>query len=422
MGHARPSALRGRSGGRAGAGDADDLRRGSVFYDLARKEPLPARRLRGLDQGRPGHTLHRRLFVARADPGVGLRSASRHSSSISCRRRGTKAPAAEGLPERDQVEAFLYEQALTPFRAEVAAEREKENATVRKHIEISLGELINRQNMTVADLVSRQQTGDQTSGLAGNIKQASDHLEELNARLERRLEELEKERHCTIEDLQYLGRAWVLPHPAREMPAIAPMVRDEEIEKLAVQAAIRNEEARGWVVESVEVENRGFDLISRRPHPHDPKTFLEVRFIEVKGRAGVGKSPSPRTSTAPPSGSATTTGCTSRSTAPKRRSCTSSETLGCSGGSRSLRSSTTRSGRNRSSTRRMSESRRYPRRLIEVDLPIRRISEHARSERSSGPISTLHLWWARRPLAACRSVILSALLPEPHGPAMWREL
>jgi hypothetical protein len=66
------------------------------------------------------------------------------------------------------------------------------------------------------------------------------------------------------------------------------MVTDPEIERIAVAAAIRHEEARGWVVESVESENRGFDLISRRPHPEDPKTFIEVRFIEVKGRAGVG--------------------------------------------------------------------------------------------------------------------------------------
>jgi hypothetical protein len=66
------------------------------------------------------------------------------------------------------------------------------------------------------------------------------------------------------------------------------MVSDPEIERLAVAAAIRHEEARGWVVESVESENRGFDLISRRPHAEDPKTFVEVRFIEVKGRAGVG--------------------------------------------------------------------------------------------------------------------------------------
>ena len=55
-----------------------------------------------------------------------------------------------------------------------------------------------------------------------------------------------------------------------------------------MRLAIQHEEARGWQVESVESENRGFDLISRRPHSEDPKTFVEVRFIEVKGRAGVG--------------------------------------------------------------------------------------------------------------------------------------
>ena len=57
----------------------------------------------------------------------------------------------------------------------------------------------------------------------------------------------------------------------------------------------------------------------------------------------------------------------------------------------------------------------YPKRLIEVDLPIRRISAHARREKSirHGHISTLHIWWARRPLAACRAVICAALWPDP---------
>ncbi len=56
-----------------------------------------------------------------------------------------------------------------------------------------------------------------------------------------------------------------------------------------------------------------------------------------------------------------------------------------------------------------------PRRLIEVDLPIKRISAHARREKSirHGHISTLHIWWARRPLAACRAVICAALWPDP---------
>lgn len=55
----------------------------------------------------------------------------------------------------------------------------------------------------------------------------------------------------------------------------------------------------------------------------------------------------------------------------------------------------------------------YPKRLIEVDLPIKLISEHARREKSSGSISMLHTWWARRPLGACRAVICAALWPDP---------
>jgi putative DNA methylase len=59
-----------------------------------------------------------------------------------------------------------------------------------------------------------------------------------------------------------------------------------------------------------------------------------------------------------------------------------------------------------------------PKRLIEVDLPIKRISEHARREKNirHGHISTLHIWWARRPLAACRAVICAALWPDPADP------
>lgn len=57
----------------------------------------------------------------------------------------------------------------------------------------------------------------------------------------------------------------------------------------------------------------------------------------------------------------------------------------------------------------------YPKRLIEVDLPIKKISEHARREKSvtHGHILTLHIWWARRPLAACRAIICASLWPDP---------
>jgi len=57
-------------------------------------------------------------------------------------------------------------------------------------------------------------------------------------------------------------------------------------------------------------------------------------------------------------------------------------------------------------------------RLAEVDFPIAEVSKHAAKEKSirHGHPSTLHLWWARRPLASCRAVLLGLLLPDPCDP------
>lgn len=58
-------------------------------------------------------------------------------------------------------------------------------------------------------------------------------------------------------------------------------------------------------------------------------------------------------------------------------------------------------------------------RLIETDeLPIGRISQHARKDQNirKGHLHTLHVWWATRPLAACRAVLMATLLPDPADP------
>jgi putative DNA methylase len=56
-----------------------------------------------------------------------------------------------------------------------------------------------------------------------------------------------------------------------------------------------------------------------------------------------------------------------------------------------------------------------PRKLIEVALPLDKINEAAAREKSirHGHPSTLHLWWARRPLAAARAVIFAQLVNDP---------
>ena len=57
----------------------------------------------------------------------------------------------------------------------------------------------------------------------------------------------------------------------------------------------------------------------------------------------------------------------------------------------------------------------YKKKLIEVALPLEAINSASAKEKSirSGHPSTLHLWWARRPLAAARAVIFAQMVDDP---------
>lgn len=64
------------------------------------------------------------------------------------------------------------------------------------------------------------------------------------------------------------------------------------------------------------------------------------------------------------------------------------------------------------------------RRLIEEELPLTQVNEQSAREKSlrHGHISTMHLWWARRPLAMSRAVVLGTLLPDPGDDAKRKEI
>lgn len=268
----------------------NDLSRGSFFYDLHSREAYRLDVYSASICDGMRKEIHKRLFVVRTDlvGGVSIRQPTIFLD-LAIGDKKAAVPDDLKLPPKEQLEITLVEKALKPFLREVAAEREKEVETITRHVSISLDELIHKQNMRLAELLNQQQSSDKSPHLSGLISQAEGHVDELNNRKEKRLADLKMERNCMIDKIEHLGRAWVLPHPERTSPSLAPMVRDEEIEKIAVNVAKKYEESQGWVVESVEKENRGFDLISRKPHPHDEKTFIEVKFIEVKGRATIGE-------------------------------------------------------------------------------------------------------------------------------------
>ena len=267
-----------------------DLRRGAVLWDLHTPDPYRLDVLAaGVQDGR-GNTVVRRLFVVRVDV-TGEMTLRQPTIFLDLQPavQGSEVPAGLSLPEQDFVTHFLVEHGLQPLLDETSEQRQKETLIVRKHIDLSLNALMHRQNLRMIELQTKLDEGNPTPGLAGQQAMVGSHIEDLEARLTKRHADLHAEGQCVIGDIHLLGRAWVLPHPQRTSPQIAPMVRDEEIEHIAVREAIRHEQAQGWVVESVEAENRGFDLISRLPQPDDSTTFKAVRFIEVKGRAAVGE-------------------------------------------------------------------------------------------------------------------------------------
>src|SRR5207248_4057029 len=55
-------------------------------------------------------------------------------------------------------------------------------------------------------------------------------------------------------------------------------------------------------------------------------------------------------------------------------------------------------------------------RLAEVNFPIATVGRYSAGAPREGQPSTLHLWWARRPLAACRAMLMALLLPDPCDP------
>ena len=258
-----------------------DMRGGAVFFDIHREVAARLDVFTGAIRDGRGNVVHRRLFLIETsmDGDLTVRQPTLFLDLVPASQK-IDLPDDTALPSDEQVKRALIEHALNPLLVEVATERIHETETIQRHLEVSLNELINREQLRFADFHTRVADGEfnlrpalKRSREAGGAK-SSQGIPTIRAR---------KEHHCSIADIRHHGRAWVLPHPERRSSGIAPMVRNDEIERIAVEAVTQYEEARDHVVESVEAENRGFDLISRESHQEDAATAIKVRFIEVKG-------------------------------------------------------------------------------------------------------------------------------------------
>ncbi|MEI8290678.1 MAG: helicase-related protein [Verrucomicrobiota bacterium] len=128
-----------------------------------------------------------------------------------------------------------------------------------------------------------------------NSNNARQRADELSGRLQKREDELNRERQITARPPTVLGGALVIPAgwfeqaaaggetPAlRETPPPTFGVANKEVELLAMEAVMAQERSFGFAPRDVSKENRGYDIESRYPANHEKKG--QLRFIEVKGR------------------------------------------------------------------------------------------------------------------------------------------
>lgn len=267
-----------------------EVKKGTIFYDLYRKDPSRLDIFTASIIDGTGQLLHKRIFVIESMPDgtLQLRQPMIFLDLIASENSVTPT-TAEHLPSVSDLESFLINNALSSYKREVETERRKELYTIEKHLELSLSALIHRQNVKLGEMIDAKENNRAWQGIEGQISQIEQRILELNNRLDLRRNKLVKERQISITDVRHLGSAWVLPHPERDRPEIKAMRSDDEIETIAVNTVTKYEESQGRRVQSVEKDNRGFDLITRAYHPEDPETAINVRFIEVKGRSQVGE-------------------------------------------------------------------------------------------------------------------------------------
>ena len=251
------------------------LRQGAVFYELEREQPALLELFIASVADGTGIILHRRLFLVEtnADGTRRLRDSSYLLDLIVPDKQPQLLPPVASEDTRTQT--FLFEKALQPFLTEVAGERGHELDLIERSVRTCFEELIAKRDAVFAKHLMAQEQGDPSA--IGLAELEAQKLQELQRRRDLRLNELARQRALSLQGVERIGLAIVLPHPERNTLPNANLKSDPVTEKKAVAAVIAHEQARGCKIEDVQSQDLGFDLRSLHP------VTGELRLIEVKG-------------------------------------------------------------------------------------------------------------------------------------------
>jgi hypothetical protein len=187
------------------------------------------------------------------------------------------------LGEPEAVVEWSLDHILDPYLAALQTRREAETTIIRDYLRRSFDVLIARSQ---SKLMAYEQRATGGADMELSIQEERRHLDDLRRRQATRLAEVERAAVLSLSAPEVIGVAAIVPGPVSgaddgAVGISAGMRRNDEVEEAAMKFAIDYEVGRGWAVEDVHAEGRGYDLLSRGPDS-------EVRYIEVKGRAAAG--------------------------------------------------------------------------------------------------------------------------------------
>ncbi|NBD33763.1 MAG: DUF3883 domain-containing protein [Cyanobacteria bacterium] len=193
----------------------------------------------------------------------------------------------EGLALRDEIEkqasSYAIANLVPQHLKEVRDRKEELIEKTRRAVQDRLTKEINYWDQRAADLRLQEQAGKVNAKL--NSSKAQQRADDLAARLEKRLSELEQERKLSPLPPVVVGGALVVPIGAiqrlqAKRDATPPNFAREtqRVEQLAMEAVMKAETALGYQPRDVSDQNCGYDIESLNPETG------HLRFLEVKGR------------------------------------------------------------------------------------------------------------------------------------------
>ncbi|MCY4056590.1 MAG: DUF3883 domain-containing protein, partial [Gammaproteobacteria bacterium] len=252
------------------------LATGACFHSLAHDAPARLDFYRARIVDGLGKVLYERLFVVElAESGAPRRSEPDVLGNL------FPAPVPEDLPPvaaLPEVQEWLDAHCLTPFLDEVRGERSAEVERIGKHVETSLTEVLHRLDRQIGRAGDEATQG--ITGAEGRLTKAESRHAEVLARRERRRREFAQQRAVSLQGVERLASALLLPHPEREDLDVRRLRPHPETEMTAMRVVMEHEEAQGRRVSDVHEQNLGYDVTSL-----DLRSG-ELRLIEVKGLAG----------------------------------------------------------------------------------------------------------------------------------------